>query len=81
MPVAVGIAVEVTHRSKRRLFGLRGLIPLRDAVRAPHRPNANRGRGWPLRRGENNGLRFPIAPDRLIDFGNCRLSLPFIQEF
>ena len=42
-----GIAVEVTHRSKRRLFGLAGLAPLREVVRAPDRPNPNRGRGRP----------------------------------
>ena len=33
------IAIEVTHRSKRRLFGLEGLAPLRDAVRPPYRPD------------------------------------------
>jgi hypothetical protein len=42
-----GIAVEVTHRSKRRLFGLAGLAPLRDVVRAPDRPDPTRGRGRP----------------------------------
>ena len=42
-----GIAVEVTHRSKRRLFGLTGLAPLRDAVRPPYRPDPARGRGRP----------------------------------
>jgi hypothetical protein len=35
---AAGVAVEVTHRSKRRLFGLSGLAPLRDAGRPPYRP-------------------------------------------
>ena len=44
---AAGIAVEVTHRSKRRLFGLAGLAPLRDAVRPPYRPEPGRGRGRP----------------------------------
>ena len=44
---AAGIAVEVTHRSKRRLFGLAGLAPLRDAVRPPTRPDPTRGRGRP----------------------------------
>ena len=44
---AVGIAVEVTHRSKRRLFGLAGLTPLRDGVAAPRRPMPGRGRGRP----------------------------------
>lgn len=40
-------AVEVTHRSKRRLFGLRGLTPLRDVVQPPYRPEPGRGRGRP----------------------------------
>ncbi|MBN9560403.1 MAG: hypothetical protein J0H14_06675 [Alphaproteobacteria bacterium] len=35
---ADGIAVEVTHRSKRRLYGLAGLAPLRDEVAPPYRP-------------------------------------------
>ena len=45
---AAGIAVEVTHRPKRRLFGLAGLTPLRDAVRPPYDPTrhaAAAGRG------------------------------------
>jgi hypothetical protein len=42
-----GIAIEVTHRSKRRLFGLAGLTPLRDEVSPPRRPEAGRGRGRP----------------------------------
>jgi hypothetical protein len=44
---AAGIAIEVTHRSKRRLFGLTGLAPLRDVVRPPYRPDPGRGRGRP----------------------------------
>jgi hypothetical protein len=32
---AAGIAVEVTHRSKRRPFGLTDLATLRDVVRPP----------------------------------------------
>jgi len=44
---AAGIAVEVTHRSKRRLFGLTGLAPLRDQVAPPRRPEPGRGRGRP----------------------------------
>jgi hypothetical protein len=47
-----GIALEVTHRSKRRLFGLAGLAPLRDGVAPPKRPQPGRGRGRP-----------PILPD------------------
>jgi hypothetical protein len=45
--VASGIAIEVTHRSKRRLFGLQGLTPLREVVRPPYRPDPERGRGRP----------------------------------
>ena len=44
---AESVAVEVTHRSARRLFGLSGLAPLRDAVRPPKRPEPGRGRGRP----------------------------------
>jgi hypothetical protein len=44
---AAGIAIEVTHRSKRRLFGLAGLAPLRDEVAPPRRPEPGRGRGRP----------------------------------
>jgi len=42
-----GIAIEVTHRSRRRLFGLVGLAPLREVVRPPDRPDPSRGRGRP----------------------------------
>ncbi len=45
--VTAEIAVEVTHRSKRRLFGLAGLAPLREQVRPPRRPEPGRGRGRP----------------------------------
>ena len=44
---ADGIAIEVTHRSRRRLFGLAGLAPLRDEVLPPRRPEPGRGRGRP----------------------------------
>ena len=44
---AAEIAVEVTHRSKRRLFGLKGLAPLREIVRPPYRPDPGHGRGRP----------------------------------
>jgi hypothetical protein len=48
---AAGIAVEVSRRSKRRLYGLAGLAPLRDEVAPPRRPEPGRGRGRP-----------PVAP-------------------
>ena len=44
---AEGIAVEVTHRSRRRIFGLAGLTPLRNEVAPPRRPMPGRGRGRP----------------------------------
>jgi len=45
--VTAGVAVEVTQRAKRRLFGLEGLAPLADVVRPPDRPEPGRGRGQP----------------------------------
>jgi hypothetical protein len=45
--VAADVAVEVTHRSKRRLFGLKGMAPLAAVVRPPYRPEPGRGRGRP----------------------------------
>ena len=45
--VAADVAVEVTHRSKRRLFGLKGMAPLAAAGRPPYRPEPGRGRGRP----------------------------------
>ncbi len=45
--VGAGVAVEVIHRSKRRLFGLKGLVPLANVVRPPYRPEPGRGRGRP----------------------------------
>ena len=45
--LAAGIVVEVTHRAKRRLFGLEGLAPLREQVAPPRRPEPGRGRGRP----------------------------------
>ena len=41
------VAVEVTHRHSRRLFGLAGLAPLRQAAAPPRRPLPGRGRGRP----------------------------------
>lgn len=45
--VAADIAVEVTHRSARRLFGLAGLAPVREVTTPPRRPVQGRGRGRP----------------------------------
>jgi len=58
---ASGLVVEVTHRSKRRLFGLAGLAPLRDVVRPPHRPEHGRGLGRrPFLREEDEGRVLPL---------------------
>ena len=44
-----GIALEVTHRSKRRLYGLKDLAPLREEASPPRRRTPGRGRGRPPR--------------------------------
>jgi hypothetical protein len=56
------IVVEVTHRSKRRLFGLAGLAPLRDEVAPPRRPEPGRGPGRPPAIRKEEAL--PPPPDR-----------------
>ncbi len=61
--VAAEIAIEVTHRSKRRLFGLKGLAPLREVVRPPYRPDPNRGPGRP--RQPSEAEEADIAPPPL----------------
>jgi hypothetical protein len=58
------IIVEVTHRSKRRLFGLVGLAPLRDEVAPPRRPEPGRGPGRPPAIREEAALPPPSLPDR-----------------
>ncbi|HEY0194664.1 MAG TPA: hypothetical protein VGC42_26310 [Kofleriaceae bacterium] len=59
-----GVAIEVTHRCKRRLFGLAGLAPLRAEVAPPHRPVPGRGRGRPSRAvaAAANAPALPSAP-------------------
>lgn len=59
------LAIEVTHRSKRRLFGLTGLAPLRDVVQPPYRPGPNRGPGRPRFEVEDDqpaALLGPLPP-------------------
>lgn len=53
------IAVEVTHRSRRRLFGLKAMAPLADAVRPPYRPEPGRGRGRPPGRDVEDAITGP----------------------
>jgi hypothetical protein len=45
--VVLGIAREVTHRSKRRLYGLKHLAPLREAAAPPRHPLPGRRPGRP----------------------------------
>ena len=45
--VRLGIVSEVTQRSKRRLYGLKHLAPLREATAAPRRPRPGRRPGRP----------------------------------
>ncbi|EGO96886.1 hypothetical protein APM_0206 [Acidiphilium sp. PM] len=44
---SAGLVVELTYRSKRRLFGLAGMARMRDFVAPPRRPEPGRGRGRP----------------------------------
>jgi hypothetical protein len=58
--VRLGIASEVTHRSKRRLYGLKHLAPLREAVAPPRRPLPGRRPGRP----SAASLVYDVAGDR-----------------
>lgn len=60
--LAAEIVIEVTHRSKRRLFGLKGLAPLRDVVRPPYRPDSERGPGRPRLEVEGEDAETEVAP-------------------
>jgi hypothetical protein len=60
--VAKEIAVEVTHRSARRLFGLAEMAPVRAATTAPRRPIPGRGRGRPRSEDLAEASVAPPAP-------------------
>jgi hypothetical protein len=60
--VDAGVAVEVTHRSKRRLFGLKAMAPLAEAVRPPYRPEPGRGRGRPPTLAADDDIAGPPPP-------------------
>ena len=67
--VGLGIASEVSHRAKRRLYGLKYLTPLRDATAPPRRPLPGRHPGRPRTAsvgedasGEVADIGFPLAP-------------------
>jgi hypothetical protein len=60
---AAGIVIDVSHRAKRKLFGLAGLERLRDHVAPPRRPQPGRGRGRPrLERLEPESMIPPDLP-------------------
>ena len=69
--VAAGVAVEVTHRSKRRLFGLKGMAPLGEAVRPPYRPEPGRGRGRPPILAVEDDVAGPPLPLPPLDAGRA----------
>jgi hypothetical protein len=85
-----GIAVEVTHRAKRRLFGLTGLAPLREVVRPPSRPDPTRGRGRPRRDQLDDSAdsavpALPVAPltpvdRRQFDYGDLDRWMAHIDQ-
>ncbi len=86
--VADGIVVEVTHRAKRRLFGLTGLAPLRDGTAAPRRPQPGRPRGRP-RRLEADPVDEPPPPSLppvsrfarpVIDYGALEAAVAQCEE-
>ena len=73
--VATEIAVEVTHRSARRLFGLAEMAPVRTATTAPRRPMPGRGRGRPQSDDLQEELVVPAAPLPPM----CRIERPVID--
>jgi hypothetical protein len=85
---AEGIAVEVTHRSKRRLFGLAALAPLRDQVAPPRRPEPGRGRGRPPSIPPEEPVTEPPPPSmplapierRAFDYSDLELWMAQLDE-
>ncbi|WP_183117570.1 hypothetical protein [Gluconacetobacter azotocaptans] len=59
-----GIVVEVTHRSARRLFGLKGLAPLAEEVALPRRARRGSGR-----------VRSPELDEPLVDAAPTPVAL------
>jgi len=59
--VVLGIASEVTHRSKRRLYGLKHLAPLRETAAPPRRPLPGRRPGRPSQASFPTSAESPAA--------------------
>ena len=59
--VVLGVATEVTHRAKRRLYGLKDLAPLRDVAAPPRRPLPGRRPGRPSAAGVARGAENDAA--------------------
>ncbi len=78
-----GDAIEVTHRSKRRLYALANLGALRDCVAKPRRPDPFRARGRPpaILEIEDNTppsppLPHPAAGSRpIIEYGELEAAM------
>lgn len=81
-----GIAIEVTHRTKRRLFGLQGLAPLRETVRPPYRPMPGRSRGRPPLIVEEPTIPPPPLPPltplerRAFDYTGLEAAMAFADQ-
>ena len=62
--VILGVATEVTHRAKRRLYGLKDLAPLREVAARPRRPLPGRRPGRPSAAGVARGAENDAAEIR-----------------
>ena len=60
---AEGLVIEVSHRARRRLFGLSALAPLRDQTVGPRKPVPGRGRGRP----RHSSLEISSMPDPALE--------------
>jgi hypothetical protein len=80
-----GVVVEVTHRSKRRLFGLKHLAPLRETVRPPYRPMPGRSRGRPLVPLAAEDAPLPLMPPvtpierRAFDYSDLEQAIAHLE--